>query len=413
MRHQRHYSVVVVLLASTLGACGSSGASNGSGGSKAPIVVAELFPMTGVHANVGQWFLQGATAGIDDVNANGGVMGRQLTATLGDTAGDPVDAVTAWHQLDLQQPAFEVGPASPDFEGVAKLYDPAHLVEFTEVGSDQYDQMPYAYVWRSTPSDSTQSVSMAYYATQQHYTTASFLFESTANKAGEVPALQAAFLRHGGKVLDTELIAPGQTSYRTEIEKAFATKPDALFIGFSIPTANTVFADLRQLGHLNVPLISDSGGSAAAFARAEGFSAAATNLTAVSGAPPEGPAWQQFLSVYKTAWHSDTPPALSQNIYDAVIVSALAMTAAQSADPKVWNSKITQVTNPPGELCYTYASCLQLLNSGKKINYEGATGSFDFNKFHNIFGSWVMGQWDSSGQIHSVLTVPQSAIATF
>lgn len=47
------------------------------------------------------------------------------------------------------------------------------------------------------------------------------------------------------------------------------------------------------------------------------------------------------------------------------------------------------VTNPPGTMCYSYGSCVKLLKAGKKINYEGASGSIDFNKYHNTFGPYA------------------------
>jgi hypothetical protein len=83
---------------------------------KSSLVVAELFPMTGREPFVGQWFLHGAKAAIYDINHHGGVMGHLLTPVLGDTGGDPVDAVPAWRQLNTQSPTFEIGPSSLRFK---------------------------------------------------------------------------------------------------------------------------------------------------------------------------------------------------------------------------------------------------------------------------------------------------------
>lgn len=47
------------------------------------------------------------------------------------------------------------------------------------------------------------------------------------------------------------------------------------------------------------------------------------------------------------------------------------------------------MTNSPGTMCCTYGSCVRLLKAHKKINYEGASGSIDFNKFHNTFGPYA------------------------
>jgi branched-chain amino acid transport system substrate-binding protein len=68
-------------------------------------------------------------------------------------------------------------------------------------------------------------------------------------------------------------------------------------------------------------------------------------------------------------------------------MAALAMTAAKTTNARVWVNKIKAISNPPGAKCYFYSQCVALLKKGKKINYEGATGPEDFNKFHNVLGT--------------------------
>ena len=58
---------------------------------------------------------------------------------------------------------------------------------------------------------------------------------------------------------------------------------------------------------------------------------------------------------------------------------------------------MTKVTNPPGTACYTYASCLTLLKAGTKINYEGASGNLDYNKYNNTFGPYGAFQASTAG----------------
>ncbi len=67
--------------------------------------------------------------------------------------------------------------------------------------------------------------------------------------------------------------------------------------------------------------------------------------------------------------------------YDAVITLALADTYAKTFNGTTVAADMTKVTNPPGTACYSYASCLSLLKAHKKINYEGASGSIDYNKY--------------------------------
>lgn len=408
-------ALVAVLGAVTALASVACGSGAGNSGGSGPLTMAELFPMSGREAFVGQWFIHGAKAAVYDVNHNGGVMGRQLQENLADTGGDPVDAVPAWRKLDTSKPAFEVGPSSLEIQGVIKNYDQAKLVDFMEGGTAQVDHMQYRYVWRTTPSDTTLTAAMAYYAIQKHLMKAVMFFETTSDATTERDTTTRFYTAHGGKVLDTENLALHQSSYRSEIAKAFATNPDVVFVKTDPQTGATLFNDARELGHLNLPWVSDDGGVTADEANAMGMADASKYLIGIAGAPPQGQAWQHYLDVYSKAWPGDSKPQPnSQNTYDAVIIAALAMTEAKTTDGSVWVDHVTKVSNPPGTKCYTYTDCVGLLKQNKKINYEGATGPDDFNKYHNVTGAWDVAQFAANGSDLNVLMhVPADAIASY
>ena len=95
-------------------------------------------------------------------------------------------------------------------------------------------------------------------------------------------------------------------------------------------------------------------------------------------------------------WKTTTILPTTFNEYDSIVIASLAMTLAKSTDPKVWVKDIIKVSNPPGKVCGTYATCVALIKAGKKINYNGAAGNDDFNKFHNVFSGFQMVGFDSS-----------------
>ena len=400
---------VVATVSLLLTACGTSpGADTG------PITVGELFPMTGREPFVGQWFLHGAKVGIADINANGGCDGHQINAKLADTGGDAVDAVTALKQLQLSNPAFILGPSSLEIEGVINTFDPNHLPDFVEGGTTQLDHMSNQYVWRTTPSDSTLAIGMAYYAIQKGYTNVGLFFESTSNAAGVVDPLTKAFTNHGGKIADQELVTPHQSSYRSEVEKLFASNPQAIFMQTDPQTASTFFADVQQLGHMNVPFILTDAGADVNMAKAMGLANASKYMTGMNGSPPAGPAWQYYTQQYQKVWGTSQPVTLSQNTYDSVIIACLAMTAAHSTDPTVWNSYVKKVAEGNGEVVTTYKDGVAALHAGKTINFNGASGSDDYNQYHNVAGSWDVVQWDPAGTtLNTVFTVSEQQIASW
>lgn len=410
----RKRSVAIVAFL-TLGAMLIAGCGTGSsGGGNDAITVGELFPMTGREPFVGQWFLHGAKVGIADVNDHGGCGGHKINASLADTGGDAVDAVTALKKLQLSNPTFVLGPSSLEIEGVINQFDPAHLPDFVEGGTTQLDNMTNTYVYRTTPSDSTLATGMAYYAIQKGYTHAGVFFESTSNAAGVVTPLVSAYTNHGGTITDQELVTPHQSSYRSEVEKLFAGNPQAIFIQTDPQTASTFFQDVTQLGHMNVPFIATDGGADVNFAKAMGLQNATKYLTGMNGAPPAGPAWTYFVQQYQKVWNTSQPVTLSQNTYDSVVIACLAIQMAGSTDPTVWIKDVTKVADGPGDVVTNYADGVAALKAGKSINYEGASGNVNYNKYHNVAGSWDVVQWDAQGQeLHTVFNVPEQQIAAW
>jgi ABC-type branched-subunit amino acid transport system substrate-binding protein len=379
----------------TLAACGVSGGGT-SGGT---ITFGELLPFTGAKAELSSWATHGDAAAMHDVNSAGGVMGKKLKVVSADDSGDAVDAVPALRKLLISSPAFIVGPFSLTAMAVISQFASNHVVDYVIGGTTQLDHMAQKYVYRTTASDSAEVVAMAYYAIHHGYKRAAYIFDNSSNTQGLVQPLTKAYERQGGTVVANETVVPDQSSYSSDITAAFAKHPQVVFAAFDQQTATTVFSDMRQLGDLNVPVVGEDVLGSPGYAKAMGQPQASKLLLTVSGASPGGSAYQHYLDDYYAVYHTKQILSSSYNMYDSVVISALAMTAARSTDPSVWVKDITKVSNPPGTVCSTYASCVALLKSGKKINYEGATGPEDFNGYHNTFSGFAVSGFTGSGQL--------------
>ena len=69
----------------------------------------------------------------------------------------------------------------------------------------------------------------------------------------------------------------------------------------------------------------------------------------------------------------------------SVVIMALAMDAAHSTKPSVYNGYITKVTSPASGavVVHTYAAGKAALAAGKHIQYVGAVGATVFDRWHN------------------------------
>ena len=75
------------------------------------------------------------------------------------------------------------------------------------------------------------------------------------------------------------------------------------------------------------------------------------------------------------------------------------------ASGTVINQNLRAVSNPPGAAVYSFADGAKLLAEGKKVNYEGASGSCDFDQIGDILSAPFMVQQVRNGKSERVLIV--------
>jgi len=365
------------------------------------LTVGGMFPFTGSKSLLSTWGTSGVKTGIYEVNSHGGVLGYQLKASYVDDAADAVDALPAFRKLMLAKPTFIVGPFSPTIEAVQSQFQPNNVVDFMVGGLTTLDNNTNKWLFRTSSSDSNEAIAMAYYAKAHGATKVSLIFDNSDNSQGFVAPLKAAFAALGVQVIDNETLVPGQSSYSSELTNAFSGGPNFIVDSMDATTAATLFANAQSLGYTTkATWIGDDLQSAAQGSYEKSFGpAASTNLIAALPASLNAtdPAYNEFYRAYIAANKNTTPYPTNQNEYDSIIIASLAMTMANSTNPKVWVKDVKLVADPPGKTCYLYATCLALLKQHKKINYDGAAGDDNFNQYNNVFSGFDMLGFDSSG----------------
>jgi ABC-type branched-subunit amino acid transport system substrate-binding protein len=399
--------LIATACASSAGSSGAGGSSSTNGGS---ILVGGLLPLTGAIANYGQWWAEGAQVGVAAVNAAGGVLGKKLVLQTVDTEGDPVDAVASLKALEVRNPAFIVGPSGPDILGPVGLFDKYQLPDFFIGGVTTLDTMTYKYVFRVSTSDSVASVAMADAAIKLGCRSAAEAFTNDANSQSERTAVTTAFNKLGGTIATSVSLTVPATSYLAEIQQLFSKPVQCVFVHVNAPANATFFDDAAQLGHLNLPYIGDPTFATQEDRQAMGAGPASKYMIGTNPVSPTGSAYQAYVAEFAKQFPGKNAQdaQLSGNMYDAVVIASLAMTKAKTTDPKVWVNDVVSVASGPGTVCYTYASCLSLLNSGKSINYDGAGGDENFNKYHNVFASFNVVGFTASGGLRTVLQISSS-----
>ena len=397
-----------VALALLLAACGGSTSSTGGKQPTGPVTMGVLSCFTGSLASLGNAMLQGSQMAQKAINDAGGILGKQLQLAHADTQCDEADSVPAVRSLLAGSNLVGIiGPETQEINAVAPIVSAAKIPDQFQGGSTVFDHNPNAYLWRDSPSDSQLGVAMALYAYQKGYRSAGLLFYSDIAAQTFSDPITATWQKLGGSIaIRITDLAPGQTSYRTQVQRVIAAHPDVIFTQTDAPTAGVLFKNFSELNNLAIPFVGTDVTGGDDYLKAITYPVAHDHLISVYGTSVSGAATDEFNKIFAAMFPGPNQPQANANYaYDAVISQALAVVKANSITGSDINNAMTAVTNPPGTACYSYKTCLDLLKAGTKINYEGASGPLDYNTYHNVFGPYGAWQQTLAGQQQVVQTM--------
>ncbi len=410
---------LAIIAAAALAACGSSsssgvtgasgGGGGGGGGGAGSYGVLSCF--SGRLASLGQAMLQGAQVAQKSIDAAGGVNGKQVKLSQQDTQCDLADAVPATQKLLSSGVSGVIGPETQEIAAVEPILKSSSIVDEFQGGDTSRDHQTDPLLFRDSPSDSQLGVAMALYAHQHGYRRAALMFYTDAAAQTLIKPVEATFKKLGGTIVGAVNVTPGQTSYVPEVHTLIASKPDVIFTQTDAPTAAVLYRDFQQADGLAIPFVGTDVTGASEYLKAVTFPVAHAHLTSVYGTSVSGKASDEFTALFNANFKGQQPLANANYAYDAVISLALAQTAAKSSDGNKVAAEMTKVTNPPGTPCYSFAECKKLLAAGTKINYEGASGSLDYNSYHNVFGPYGAFRVDLQGNEHQVQLLSAAALA--
>lgn len=397
----------IALVAVTVAACGGSS----SGQNTSPITVGIILPLTGAHAPFGQALLDGAQVAAYDINHEGGILGRQVKITALSDGADPLDAVPLTRRLlATGHPDIVIGFGGNDYTSALPILEQAKMVTLADVGDPALDGKQLQYIYRAVPSDALTGTAMAWWAKQQGYHNVALVFDAAEGAQTLIPPIQSAARSFGLNILQTATTdLPAQApSYRTAVSALIAAKPDALLLQLEPGGAGTFFQELTAQGGGNIPVIGSDSTATAEWVKAMGVANAQRQLTSVVAATGlNGAQGAHFISVFQQLFHT-APRALSGSNYDALMVGALAMDAANSTDPTVYVKSIAAVTTAgSGHTSVdNYQDALKLLQQGKSIKYVGLSSPMVFSTYHTITTPYEAVKTDSSGGVQIVATIP-------
>jgi ABC-type branched-subunit amino acid transport system substrate-binding protein len=347
----------------------------------APLTLGVLTPLTGAGGADGPRMLRAIEAVGTEINAAGGVLGRQLAFTVEDDQTNPEGAVRAAHKLiDVDKVPVIMGTwASAVTTAVAPVCWESKTFLTTVSGADGITQLPHqGYLIRTQPNNYLQGARHAQFiaalgmkrvylmSIQSPFTI------PTQNRVREVLA------QHGSELVGSLIYEKDKTSYRSEVDQALRERPDLIYVNGYTPDVVVVLRELFRAGY-DGPRFAQSYAVTQKVLDSLPPEVTEKVYTVQPSADIDSPAY----AMAKKRLGGD-PDSYEAQATDWISIVALTIAKAKEATGSALRDNVRKISQGDGVRVYSAVEGLKLLADGKDINYEGASGPCDFTDIGDI-----------------------------
>jgi len=386
-RNERNALGLAVALAAVLSAAPAPAQS-------CPVKIGGILPLTGSMAPITKKIAQAAELAIEHVNQGGGIKGCPVQFILRDDQGQPTVGVDAAKYLvEVERvPAF-TGTISSGVTGpiISAVTAPSKVVQITCCSTASpftLDGRSNGYFFRTIPTSKTQAYATASETARRGFKKTVVIYINTDFGTDMLRFYKGAVAKLGGDVIGEVPYNDNQPSYRAEVTKALATKPESLLlIGFP-KDGVTIVREWLSLGGTKTIALNNSmrtmdfvNGVGAKFIE---------DVFGMDNAQVAGPQVDAFNHAFEEKFKTDTKGPGVHTQYDALMVMALAMNIAKDLTGPSIKDAVRRVHVPNGTPVGTgpaeYKKALELIKAGKPIKYFGATGPIEFDANGDVTG---------------------------
>ena len=326
-------SLMTVILAASVAGCGSS--------SSKEIKIGLLNEMTGGNATIGTAAANGAKLAIKEINANGGLLGKQIKAVVADNKSEPSEAANAMTKLLTQDRVVAVtGTFSSSNAIAAASVAEANKSPYLVAGAtnpkvtvDEKTKNVKKYIYRVCFIDPFQGTVAANFAAKDlKVKKAAMLVDNSSDYSkGLAEFFEAALIKEGGEIVANEAYLQKDTDFKATLTKIKSKGAEVLYVPGYYEEVGKIVKQAREMG-ITIPIIGADGWDSPKLV--EIATAAALNNTYFTNhysVEDTSPKAQAFVESY-TKEYGQKPEALAVLGYDAVYILADAIKRADSTD---------------------------------------------------------------------------------
>jgi branched-chain amino acid transport system substrate-binding protein len=323
----------LVISAALLAAIGCAQGKNSK-----EIVIGEYGSLTGNTATFGTSTKNGSEMAFREINAEGGVLGRQVRLIVEDDQSKPEEAATAVTKLINQNSVQAVlgEVASSRSLAAAPICQGAQVPMVTPSSTNPKVTQVGDYIFRVCFTDIQQGEADAKFAAESLKIKKAALLYDVRNdySVGLRLVFAQKFKEYGGEIVGEQSYSEGDSDFRAQLTQLKSANPELIYVPGYYTEVGTIARQARDLG-ITAPLLGGDGWDSPRLWEIGGRALNGCYFSNHYSVDDPAPAVQKFVKAYR-AKYGETPDALAALGYDAARILADAFRRAGSTDgPKV------------------------------------------------------------------------------
>ncbi|MFC7089320.1 ABC transporter substrate-binding protein [Halomonas salifodinae] len=364
-----------------------------AGVAQAEVKVGFLGGFTGGIESLTPPIHDGARLAVEQVNAQGGILGGQtLEMPTGDTTCSDASAASnaADRMVNTEQVTAIVGALctgatiaaanNAGIPGGVVMVSPASTAPAVSELDDN------DLVFRTVPSDAFQGEMLAKLVLDKGIDEVAVTYVNNDYGRGLAEAFTTTFEAEGGTVAANLAHEDNRADYRSELGSLSSSGTEALVVlAYADTSGQTIMRQAYESG-MFTRYIGADGMVGDSLVEAIGADVL-EGMIATRPGSPDIPGAELFAEMANEA-EIDPSAVFAAQAYDAAFLLALAIEQNGSAEREGLSAALRSVSSAPGEVILPgeWEKAVELIAAGEEINYEGASGSHEFDDNGDVPG---------------------------
>lgn len=342
----------LIFAGSMVTACGSSShssatsasGSSASAGKSCPIHIAIVTSVTGDGSSWGQPNEQGAEAAVKHINSTGGVLGCQLDLDVIDNGSNFPQALPLLQKAASSTHFAMVSTPDTSAPTMAPWLNANKILEIGGAADPDIAEpsVPYPDNFETFIPASATMIAGLKYGLSEGYKKFAVLVNNQADGESIPPALAPYVKAAGATITDTEHLDFSGVDFTPAIERAQASKPQALLVNLFGPALGHLITEIHDAGW-QIPIIGgdDDGGTNLSGLVPASYLTNNVVIAPAAEASPASASSQAFITDIKAAGVTISQPVPSYACeYDAITLFAWAADQTHSLNAGTLAAKL-------------------------------------------------------------------------